>query len=140
MLRSALAGDRVQASTLLVSRRDDRRDALFREPVDRLVDQDVLRPTYGEVGDGGLLAVQGDPVDARNEAGHGGPFVAVQDPDGDEVDRAGDTVGLAAEDAGDLGAVAVAVAAVLAVADRVEARRARRPNSGWVNSIPLSMT
>ena len=51
-------------------------------------------------------------------------------PDGDQADALGHAVGRAADRAGDVGAVAVAVVGAAAVVDRVEAADARGRRTG----------
>ena len=51
----------------------------------------------------------GDPVDAGDHAGIGAGAVAVEHADGDQLHALGDALGGAADGAGDMRAVAVAV-------------------------------
>ena len=76
------------------------------------------------------------PVDARDHARGGAGAAAVEHAHGDEAHALGDAVGRAADRAGDVGAVAVAVVGAAAV-DGVEARhrapaelRVREPDPG----------
>jgi len=55
------------------------------------------------------LRVGGDEVDACDDPRHGAGAAGVEDLDGEELGLLGDAIGGAADGAGDVGAVAVAV-------------------------------
>ncbi len=87
---------------------------------DRRVQRGAAAPE-AHVGDGRLDRVGGDPVDARDHLAVGAAATAVEHPHRDELHLLRHAVGGAADRARDVGAVAVAVDAVLAVADLVDA-------------------
>ena len=91
---------------------------------------------FATAGAGGVVA--GDPVDAGDDARERAAAGAVEHLDGDELDALGHAVGAAADRAGHVRAVPVAVG-VVAVDGGVVPQTARPPKSVWVVRMPVSM-
>lgn len=106
---------------VVVARRDDDGDATGAVEVrDRGVDRGVGRPAEAHVHDGRRHVVGRDPVHPGDDTGQRAVAQAIQHPDRMQGDGLGDAVRRAAQRAGHVRAVAVAV--VDATADVVDAR------------------
>lgn len=112
---AGLRGGRVVGRVgAVVTGRDGQEDARADEPRRRLVEGARLAAAQRHVGHGAVgavaaLGVAGHEVDARDDARVGAGALGVQHLDGIQLGGLGDAVGRAADGAGDVGAVAVAV-------------------------------
>lgn len=110
-----LAGRRVERRVVVaVAGRHSKEHARLDEGRGRRVDGRRLAAAQGHVGDGAVGAAAGgrvgrDKVDAGDHAGRGAGAARVEDLDGEELRLLGDAVVLAADGAGDVRAVPVAV-------------------------------
>ena len=110
-----LAGGRVKGRVVVaVAGRNGEEDARLDERRRRRVDGCRLATAQGHVGDGAVGAaargrVGRDKVDAGNDARRGAGAARVEHLDGEELRLLGDAVVLAADGAGDVCALAVAI-------------------------------
>ena len=135
--RRVVAGVRVR-----VARGDGDRDAVGDGSLDRGIDRRVRAATEAHVHDSRAAAAcwpaaQSMPAMTPDQVPEP---AAVQHPDGDEVDLPGDAVGRAADRAGDVRAVAVAVARDASSSTESQPVDARPPNCWWLMRMPVSTT
>lgn len=128
------SGGRVVASIgVVIASSDGEVKTLGNGGIDGHVKESSLATTEGHVGNGalealalaslgvgdGLLVRLGSPVDALDDVGHGARAVGAEDLDGVDVGLLGNTILLASDGAGAVGAVTVAVLVLVTLGSSV---------------------